>query len=299
MENSGEFSPPIESKIQPNRQEFLNKQLEILNPDRKDHQVLNRFLTQLYDYKNYSSLDESFSKNTNVRYQPKAALEGNITKTPFCDFYGIYEYQPVAVAVEKIEDHFNIFSNIQEVFKQSEGKSNREIISEVAKTISEKTDIPICFADADNDTRGSKWVVTKDGNLYSKSIGSNNVGMRVYIYKGSPEIISDIQKQGFSEDMDFKPIGDAIILNNSSLDQPQAVQTCLHEVGHIAEDRFILPQKEEDNKDKSILNTEVISSLYGLKASFLMAEHNPDLALQMMISPVSLYNWILTGTVAP
>lgn len=299
MENSGEFSQPIETIVQTNRQESLDKQLKTLDEDRKDHQVLARFLTQLYDHERYSVLDKGFSEKKNVRYQPKSALDGNLTKAPFGDFYGIYEYQPIADAVDSVDDPFNIFPSIEEVFKQSGGKENREIVFEIAKTITEKTDVPVYFEEPIDEITGTNWGLSKDGKLFSKSITSNNAGIHVYMYQSSPEILSDIEKKGYSENMDFKPVGDAIIINKSLIDKPQVIQTCLHELGHIVEDRFIMPQKEEEYKDKPFMNTEIISSLYGLKASLLMAEHNPDIAVQMMISPVTIYNWALTGTTAP
>lgn len=301
MENSGEFSQPAETTIQPNRQESLNRQLEKLDQTRPDHQVLYRFLTQLYEPEKYISIDKDFSEVKNVRYKPKCALQGNLTKAPFGDFYGIYEYQPILDVVDSIDDPFNIFPGIEEIFRQSEGKENREIVFEIAKTITEKTDIPIYFEEPIDERTGINWGLSKDGKLFSKSITSDNYGVRVDMYQSSPEILADIKEKGYSENMDFKKIGDAIIINKSSIDKPELIQTCLHELGHIVEDRFILPKKEEElkNKGKPLMNTEIISTLYGFKASLLMAEHNPDIALKMMVNPVTIYNWALTGTVAP
>ncbi len=298
------FKPPIkEVKTEPNRQESLEKQLDTLDPNRKDHQVYAKFLKQLYDPKRYEPIEKELIEKKNVRYQPKSALIGNLTKVPFVDFWGIYDYKPIIEAVEEVPDNFNVFPSIQEVFKQSEGKSNQQIITEVAKVITDKTNIPIFFEEPYyEDTIGLKLSILEDGNICQKTISHKDRGLHTLIYQGSPKIRSDIEEQGRYDDIDPNhPIGDAIIINKLFTDDSQAIQTCVHELGHIDEEKFILPEKKNDErlKDKSFMNTEIISSLYGFKSALLMAEYNPDLALQMMISPVAIYNWALTGTVAP
>jgi hypothetical protein len=302
MIDGGESINPslVETKPQPNRQESLTKQLEKLDQTRPDHKVFGSFLTSLYQPEEVTRLDEHYSKKTNIRYQPKCALDGQFTPGPFGGCWGIYEYQPITDAVDNLEDNFNIFPNIQEIFKQSEGKSNRDIVKEIAQTITEKTNVPVVFSKSSDKTSADKeWVIMENGNVFSNTISDENVGLHTYIYKGNPEIYKDLEEKGYSTQMDFTPVGDAIIINEASIDKPQSIQTCLHELGHIAEDRFIIPKKEEQYGDKPILDTEVISSLYGLKTCFAMAQHNSDLAFDMMTSPITIYNWTLTGTVAP
>lgn len=302
MEGSGEHISPslAETKTHSSRQESLSQQLKKLDQDRSDHQVFRNFLTELYEPKNYSIFDKQLSENKNVRYQPKAALEGQVTHGPLGDTVGIYEYKPITEAVNNVKDYLNIFPKIKEVFDQSDGKNNGEIVREVADTITKETDIPVIITPPKKEGDfGKKWIMLENGNVCSASISENNLGLHTKVYKCTPEIYSELQESGFSSEMDFTPVGDAIIINESLIDRPQAVQTCVHELGHIVEDKFIMPQKEEQHKGKSILNTEVISSLYGLKACLLMADKQPDLARKMMVTPSCLYNWSLTGTVAP
>lgn len=304
MENSGESTPISETAIKnfENRQSHLDNQLETLDINRPDHQVLGKFLSRLYEPQNYNLIDEYFSKNTNVRYQPKCALLNHMTNGSLGEIWGLYEYQPIALAVDKLDDHFNIFSDIQKVFSQSNGKNNQEIIIEVANIISEKTNISVFFEDPDDNSSLNKWKNTKDGDLYPSLIRSNSVGVSTKIYQGNPEIRSDIEEKGYSEKIDFAPKGDVIIINKGKINNPQTIQTLMHELGHIDEDRFVIPkilEKDTIGPNKNIINTEIISSLYGLKTCMLMAKSNPKLAYKMMESPVTIYNWVLTGTVAP
>ena len=302
MEGNGESIIPslIETKTQPNRQESLVKQLTKLDQTRLDHQVFGNFLTELYESKNYSIFDQQLSENKNVRYQPKAALEGQITHGPLGDIFGIYEYKPIAEAVSNVKDYLGVFPKIKEVFDQSDGKDNSEIVKEVANTITKETNIPIIITPPKKEgDHEKKWIMLEDGNVCSASISEKNFGLHTKVYKCTPEIYSELKESGFSSEMDFTPVGDAIVINEALIDQPQAIQTCVHELGHIVEDKFIMPQKEEQYKGTSILNTEVISSLYGLKTCLLMANKKPDLARKMMVAPTCIYNWALAGTVAP
>jgi len=305
MENSGEMVSVSETiiKTPENRQANLARQLETLDMNRPGHKALGDFLTKLYS--NYDFLDDSFSKKDNIRYQPKCALKGVNTVGSLSSTWGIYDYEPIAVAADKVVDNFNIFPAIEAVFKKSIGKSNSEIINELAKTVTEKTEVPVVIETPDNNVSNKNWAITESGLIYSKSISDRIVGLHTHAYKGTSEMVQILNQQGYIEDMDFTPAGDVIIINKNSVDnnEMQAVQTCLHELGHIVEDQFIMPQKEIEAGDKPVLNTEIIAALYGLKTCFLMIENNPaitnDEVVDMMISPVCNYNWSLTGTVAP
>lgn len=276
MENSGEFSHPIETKIQPNRQESLNRQLEKLDKNRPDHRVLANVLTDIYQ--NYQDLDQQASQAQNIRYQPKCAEKNTTTETIFGSYQGSYEYKPVVDAITDIPDPYGIFSKIESTIKNSQDLGTSKIIEKTAEVITKNTDVPVIiepFEDHD-DLCGT----LENGNIYchQNSLAADTLGIHSHQYD--------------SQDTNLKnPKGDLILINKLLSDNPATIRTGLHELGHIVEDKYILNNDQE--------RTDVISSLYGIKAGLLMAETDPKKAADMIFGQVILYNWILTGTTAP
>lgn len=284
------FQPPVEVKIQTTRQESLNHQLEKLDQSRPDHQVLSNVLTSIYQ--NYEILDQKTSTVTNIRYLPKCAEKNTITETTFGSYKGIYEYVPVIDAINNIPDPYNIFPKIEAVIKDSKDLSISEIVKKVSETISDNTDIPIIIEPFQDYSKNYSQL--KNGNIYGhmNSGMKNTLGVHDVQYNSTPEILSDIEKQGISEKIDYKnPAGDIILINELMIDDPAVIRTSLHELGHIVENKYLL--KEDDQ------NTEVISSLYGIKAGLMMAEIDPQKSADIVHGQIILYNWILTGTTAP
>jgi hypothetical protein len=280
------------------RQESLQRQLNQLDSTQPGDRVLGKFLSMLYNPENHQKLDEILSAFENVRYQPSSALSGHITHSPLGDFVGIYEYKPITEAVKSVEDYFNIFPEIEAVFNHSKNGEILPIVLEVAKTISKKTNIHVVFSQPDLSGKND-WILLKNGYIIHSRIEENNLGQHNYVYYGTSQTYSDLMARGYPNPEDLELIGDAIILNKDLIDNHAMISTCLHELGHIAENRFLLPQKEQEFPNQRILGTEVLSSLYGLKTALLMSNQNPDLSFQMIQNPISLYNWVLTGTVAP
>ncbi len=259
MSEIGEGYKPTEIKIETNHQKSLNCQLKKLDQSRPDHQVFSSVLKEIYQ--EYETLDLEASKADNIRYQPKCAL-------------GIYEYVPVIDAVDNIPDPYNIFPKIEIVVKNSKDLSNSEITKKIAETISNNTDIPTIVEPFEGFDQ--PYDKLENGNIYYHSKMEDTFGIHTKQYELTPNGI------------DFKNRkGDVILINELKVDDPAVIKTGIHELGHIVEEKM--------NKE----NTEVISTIYGIKAGLLMAEIDPQKSADMIRGQVHLYNWILTGTVAP
>ncbi|MDD2482979.1 MAG: hypothetical protein PHE32_03380 [Candidatus Shapirobacteria bacterium] len=285
------FKPPIkEVEVDRNRQESLKKQLDTLDPNRKDHQVLSKVLTDIYQ--NYEYYDQQASKSTNIHYFPKCAEKNTITETIFGQYKGSYEYISVIDAVENIPDPYKIFPKIESIISESKKSSNLEIITKISETITNNTDTPVIIEPFQDYPK--LYSQLKNGNIYSHlNSGMKDIlGIHQDRYSSTPEILSDIEKQGLSEKIDHKnPAGHIIMINELKIDDPSVIKTSMHELGHIVEKEYLL---KEDSQ-----NTEVISSLYGIKTGLLMAEIDPQKSADMILNQIILYNWILTGTTAP
>ncbi len=274
MEGSVEFISP-EINTQNSRQESLNRQLEKLDQTRPDHQVLTSVLKDIYQ--NFSTLDQKAKKSQNIRYQPKCAIDD-------------YEYVPVVDAINNIPDPYNLFPQIESVVKDSKNLPNSEITKKITKTISTITDIPVNIEPFQNYPKS--YTQLENGNIYNhRNSGLKDAfGLHTNQYKSTPEILDDLEKQDYSDKIDYKnPAGYIILINELQIDDPAVIRTGLHELGHIVEKQISANQK----------NTEVISALYGIKAGLLMAEVDPQKAADMIHGQIILYNWVLTGTVAP
>lgn len=194
------------------REESLQKQLDCLDTSDPGDQALGQFLSELYKPENYQRVDGEYSMFNNIRYQPKCALLGNITHGPLGDISGIYEYQPIIEAVKKIDDHFNIFPEIEKIFQTSEGKGNRQIINEIANAITKETGISVIFSSPNKDnSSNNQWVMLKEGIACNTNISDKDRGLRVFTYHVTDEIFADLKTQGYSNNMDYTPVGDAII----------------------------------------------------------------------------------------
>lgn len=291
---SVQLNPEELLKVDPSKRESLQAQLNKLDASNQGHQSLAVALTVIYQ--DYPTIDAKRSKSTNVRYQPACANVNTVTPTELGDYSGIYEYKSVTNAIEEIFDPFDIFPKINEVFKKSASKSNSEILSMTAQTITENTDIPVVieeFVKSDH-----SYVRLPNGNIYMRSSDPNNYGVRTNQYACTLEMWEEIKQIGFSSSIDYhNPAGEVLLINQSKADEPETLKTCLHELGHVVEDKFIMPEKESG--DRQVLDTEVISTLYGIKSGLMMAEVDQSKAVSMIKPQVELYNWILTGTVAP
>ena len=300
MDNFEKTPFQIASESINNRQESLQRQLNQLDNNQSGERVLGEFLSQLYLPKNYERIDDSYSQWTNIRYQPKAALSGQVTHGDFGDSWGFYEYKPITEAVKEVKDYFDVFPEIEKRIKQSNGEKTEQLVKEISQVITDITNIPVVFSNSKSVSERNSWRILSDKSICDSRIREKIRGLHVDTYPSTPGILQELEERGFSKKLrDQKPIGNAIILNDDYLDDPFLIQTCTHELGHIAENRFILPQKEIELKETPILNTEVISTLYGLKTAMLMAALDPDTSFKIMNASVSLYNWILTGTTAP
>jgi hypothetical protein len=277
MENSGEFSIPPETKIQPNRQESLQKQLDTLDFTRPDHQVLGSVLTDIYQ--NYQSLDEKASKSENIRYQPRCANQDTVTDTDFGSYSGSYEYTPIIDALDNIPDPYNIFPKIETTIKESKDLSTSEIVGNIAETITKNTDVPViveAFKDYDQ-----PYDKLENGNVYFHK--NSQMAQTLGVHSKQYELTQD--------GVDFKnPKGDVVLINQLLSDNPAVIRTGIHELGHIVEEKTLKEDQEP---------TEVVSSLYGIKAGLLMSEIDPAKAADIIHGQVILYNWIMTGTTAP
>lgn len=281
-------------------QESLQRQLDQLDDTQPGDHVLGKFLSKLYQPEIYQATDQDYSALTTAVYQPKAALLGKKTYSALGCFVGIYEYRPIVEAVKSVNDYFHIFPEVENIFQMYKKDDVSSIIKKIAETITKKTNIPVIFSKPANNTLINNWTMLPDGNIVDSHITQGNqFGLRSYIYHGTPKIYSDLITDGYTDSVDFYPISDAIIFNENHLNNPTAIPTCLHELGHIAEDRFVIPQKEKEFPNQTIFRTEVLSSLYGLKTAILMANNNPDSSYQAIQRPVMLYNWSLAGTTAP
>ena len=281
-------------------QESLQRQLDQLDITQPGDCVLGDFLSKLYQPEIYQRLDQDYSALKAATYQPRAALLGKKTYGTLGCFIGIYEYKPITEAVKNVNDYFHIFPDIEKMFQADQKDDIHLTIKKIAEIITKKTDIPVVFSRPINNSYANDWTMLPDGNIVDSHISKENqFGLRSYIYHGTPEIYSDLVTNGYTKSTDFYPIGDAIIINENQLENPTTIPTCLHELGHIAEDRFVIPQKEKEFPNQTILRTEVLSSLYGLKTALLLAKNNPDSSYKAIQRPISLYNWSLTGTVAP
>lgn len=280
------------------RQESLQRQLDQLDNTQPGDRVLGEFLSMLYRPQNYQQLDQFESSINYVHYQPKSALSGHTTHALYDDFVGIYDYQPITEAIKNVDDPFNIFPEIQTIFDRSKIKKITPVVLEIAKTITEKTNIPVVFSQPDLSSK-NHWTVLKNGDIIYSRIEKNDFGRQSYVYRGTSQAYSDLMTRGYPNPDDLEFVDDAIILNQNLTDKPAMISTCLHELGHIVEERYVLSQKQKEFPDQTILGTEVLSSLYGLKTALLMAKSNFDLSFRMVQDPVRTYNWVLTGTVAP
>jgi|GEM_PF-2684453 len=282
------------------RQESLQRQLVQLDNTQPGDRVLGKFLSKLYQPEIYQTVDQDYSVLTDAIYQPRAALLGNKTYSIFGCFVGAYEYKPITEAVKNVNDYFHVFPEVDNIFQTHQKDKVSSIIKNIAKTITKRTDIPVVFSKPTDGLFPNIWIMLPDGNIvYSPITRETQFGSRSYVYRGTPEIYSDLVTNGYTKSTDFYPIGDAIIINENQLENPTTIPTCLHELGHIAEDRFVISQKEKEFPNQTILRTEVLSSLYGLKTALLLAKNNPDSSYKAIQRPISLYNWSLTGTVAP
>lgn len=297
MENSGEsISPQVkfivpskEVSIITDRQESLNRQLEKLDKTRPDHNLLSKILVDVYG--DYKDLDEQSSLSENIRYKARCANKDTVTKTIFGSYEGSYDYKPIVDIINDIPDPYNIFPKLEEIIKKSKDLSNEETIERIAKIITENTDVPVIVESFGN--FDESYGQLENGNLYShmnKGM-SKTYGVHEHQYTSNPDVLADLKKQDYSDNFDYDPKGEVILVNKSLTGKPYTISTAVHELGHIIENNFVL------NKDQE--NSEVISSLYGLKVGMMMAEVDFDKAVSISYNPVILYNWILTGTVAP
>lgn len=293
MENSGEFiSPPIEKTktlTEANRQESLNKQLEKLDRTRPDHNLLAAILTDVYG--DHKDLDEKSSLSENIRYKARCANKDTVTKTIFGSYEGSYEYKSIVDFIDNIPDPYNIFPKIEEVIKKSKDLPNEEINEKIAKVITENTDIPVIIEPFEDFEES--YGQLENGNLYGhmRNDMSETYGVHGHQYGSSPEVLADLKKQDYSDDFDFEPKGEVILVNKLLIEKSFTLSTAIHELGHIVEDNYVLNKDQQDS--------EVISSLYGLKVGMMMAEIDFDKAVSISYNPVILYNWVLTGTTAP
>lgn len=295
MENSGEsigpqvVTSPKEVTITNDRQESLNRQLEKLDRTRSDHNLLARILIDVYG--DYKDLDEQSSASENFRYKARCANKDTITNTTFGPYEGSYDYKPIVDIINDIPDPYNIFPKIEELIKKSKDLSNEEINERIAKTITENTDVPVIVEPFGN--FDEPYGQLENGNLYShmnKGM-SETYGVHERQFASSLEILADLKKQNYSENFDYDPKGEVILVNKLLIEKSFILSTAIHELGHIVENNYILGKDQQ--------NSEVISSLYGLKVGMMMAEVDFDKAVSMSYNPIILYNWILTGTTAP
>jgi hypothetical protein len=302
MADKGESINPslAEIKTQPNRQESLIQQKETLNPNNKEHQVLSEALDNIY--LNYKIVDKEALKIENVRYQPACANINTLNKDRILgEYYGVYEYIPIVEAINNIPDPYNIFPKIESIINQSHSKDNDQIIKDIAEIIKENTNIPVLIEKFNGSNGG--YGRLENGNLYDRpsQYMKENYGIHTSQFKCSDESWSKTQDKGYPpEEVDLKnPVGDVLLINELKLDDPAVLKTCLHELGHVIEENFVLPTKEKELGDKKYFSSEVISSLYGIKAGLIMAQYDKDKAVEMIIPQLEVYNWVLTGTTAP
>lgn len=237
---------------------------EIKN-DSPEKQVLKNTLAEIYQ--NHRELDQNASMSNNMRYRPSCALESG------------YKYVPVAEAIDMVPDPYNIFPRIEPVIKNSQKLSNSEIVHKIAETIIQNTDVSVViepFQDSDQ-----AYGQLNNGRVYFKrNSGLKDVfGIHTQQYDLNNGLI-DYQD----------PKGDVILINELKIDRPSVIQTVLHEFGHIVEEKTL---------DKKYNTTEVISSLYGIKTGLMFAETDPQKSADIIQDQINIYNWILTGTVAP
>ncbi|MDD4937509.1 MAG: hypothetical protein PHX34_00605 [Candidatus Shapirobacteria bacterium] len=298
MEDSGEFIPP-EVKIQPNKQESLTHQLEKLDQSRPDHQVFASVLDIVY--KNSESIDNDFKNQTNIHYLPRCANKDITTSTITGDYTGSYEYRDILEAVNDIPDPYDIFPLIEDFLNFSKGLSSAEIVKSMAKIISENTNIPVIiepFRKIEEHKPQKLYEKLENGNLYFHCGFEGNFGIHEHQIKPSSRLMADIEKNNYmyhelgneyNENRVYD--GHFILINEKLLDNPAIIRTCVHELGHVVEEEYFLGKDSEP--------TEVISSLYGLKIGMMMAKINPEIARGIIFDQMTLYNWVLTGTVAP
>lgn len=255
--------------------EIPRQEIDLNTSEKK---LLNNVSNKLFKDKDF--LDKQANKINNIRYQPKCALKDNITETLFGSYSGIYEYKPIEESLIEIPDPYNIFPQLETILKNSEQLSNEELTQEVSNFITNTTQIPVVIEEFKD--RDSDYSKLDNGNYYfhQKSTSGDYLGVSSKYYStNNPEKI------------DFKkPSGDIILINKLKIKEISAIKTMIHELGHIVENNYLL----KDNQQ----NTDVISSLYGAKASLLLSNIDYKKSEDLLYSEVMRYNWILTGTVA-
>lgn len=295
MENSEGYKPP-EIEINPNQQESLNRQLEKLDQSRSDHQVFASVLKTVYEKS--ESIDEHFLKNTNIHYLPRCANKDTNTSTIVGDYTGSYEYRDIFEAVNDVPDPYGIFPLIENFLNTSKDLSNSEITRNIAEIINNNTDIPVIIEPFE-DKKSKLYGKLDNGNLYLHCGSPGNYGVHYNQVKPSQELLTNLEKNDYKyTDLslsEFKKSyineGHFILLNESLIDDPIEIRTCVHELGHVVEEEYFLDKDSEE--------TEVISSLYGLKIGMMMASIDQSKSKDIIFGQLTLYNWVLTGTVAP
>ena len=201
MDNFEKIPPQIVLEPTNDRQESLHKQLDQLDISQPGDLVLSNFLSKLYLPENYMKFDQEYLEWTNVRYQPKAALIGQVTHGPLGDFFGIYEYHPIVESIKVLEDHFKIFPEIETKMKELEGETTKKIIEGIAQVITDKTDIPVIFSEPKDPSVINTWKILPNGNVCDCDISKKNRGLHVYTYNGNAEIYQDLERRGYSKNL--------------------------------------------------------------------------------------------------
>ncbi len=120
------------------------------------------------------------------------------------------------------------------------------------------------------------------GNYYS----SNDPSLTVEMLNKSSDPWSLINKENG---------GTFIATNSEWLNDPLSIKTPLHELGHWVE-TALGPERIVSG---NMMNSEVFSTLYGVRASQIYSQREYKKSLEMIAHQAKLYNFIHYGTVAP
>jgi len=187
---------------------------------------------------------------------------------------------------------------IEDFLNSSKGLPNSEITKNIAEIINNNTDIPVIIEPFE-DKKSKLYGKLNNGNLYLHCGSPGNYGVHYNQINPSLELLVNLEKNDYKytdiplieSKKNYKNEGHFILINESLIDDPIEIRTCLHELGHVVEEEYFLDKDSEE--------TEVISSLYGLKIGMMMANIDQDKAKDIIFGQLSLYNWVLTGTTAP
>lgn len=251
-----------------------------LDSSRPDHQAFSKALDNLYKNRgNHQKEKEELKQDWRSDYYPRVGVEES----------GFPEVD-VLTALDSLRDPHNIFPAIEKALDSK--PEDKEYVDIIAETIEEETGIPVVWGEP-----GHKYNPDEEDDVLANMVPigdnqyvycwANEEGYEVYGNQGRVEELVEDHGPTYN-DKTFNPTGEpAFILNRSKIDDAHSIQTPMHELGHVV-------QEKELGKEG-----EVYPALYGVRTGMSVAKVDAELGAKIIEDTLSLYNWIIYGEVAP